>query len=121
MPIDDLEDLHAAVDPATARVLRTGVRRRAHREATKDDAPRIGADEAGDAAETADVAVPGTARIYLKTYGCSHNSSDSEVMAGQLQQFGYRLVGEADREVADLWLINSCTVKNPRRSTWRRT
>jgi threonylcarbamoyladenosine tRNA methylthiotransferase CDKAL1 len=113
MPIDDLEDLHAAVDPAAARVLRTGVRRRAHREATKDDAPRIGADEAGDAAETADVAVPGTARIYLKTYGCSHNSSDSEVMAGQLQQFGYRLVGEADREVADLWLINSCTVKNP--------
>ena len=111
MPIDDLEDLHAAVDPATARVLRTGVRRRAHREATKDDAPRIGADEAGDAAEIADV--PGTARIYLKTYGCSHNSSDSEVMAGQLQQFGYRLVGEADREVADLWLINSCTVKNP--------
>ena len=115
MPIDDLEDLHAAVDPATARVLRTGVRRRARREATKDEAPRIGADEAGDAAETdaADVAVPGTARIYLKTYGCSHNSSDSEVMAGQLQQFGYRLVGEADREVADLWLINSCTVKNP--------
>ena len=115
MPIEDLEDLHAAVDPATARVLRTGVRRRARREATKDEAPRIGADEAGDAAETdaADVAVPGTARIYLKTYGCSHNSSDSEVMAGQLQQFGYRLVGEADREVADLWLINSCTVKNP--------
>lgn len=115
MPIEDLEDLHAAVDPATARVLRTGVRRRARREATKDEAPRIGADEAGDAAETdaADIAVPGTARIYLKTYGCSHNSSDSEVMAGQLQQFGYRLVGEADREVADLWLINSCTVKNP--------
>ena len=32
---------------------------------------------------------------------------------GMLQQYGYRIVPEAEREAADLWLINSCTVKNP--------
>ena len=26
--------------------------------------------------------VPGTQRIYVKTYGCSHNQSDSEFMMG---------------------------------------
>jgi len=34
-------------------------------------------------------------------------------MAGLLQDYGYTLVGEASREEADVWLINSCTVKNP--------
>jgi hypothetical protein len=28
--------------------------------------------------------VPGTGRVYVKTWGCAHNSSDSEYMAGQL-------------------------------------
>ena len=26
----------------------------------------------------------GQARVYVKTWGCAHNSSDSEYMAGQL-------------------------------------
>eukprot|EP00908_Phaeocystis_cordata_P017783 Transcript_29150.p2 GENE.Transcript_29150~~Transcript_29150.p2 ORF type:complete len:681 (+),score=272.71 Transcript_29150:274-2043(+) len=34
-------------------------------------------------------------------------------MCGLLSQYGYRLVGEAQRGDADLWLINTCTVKNP--------
>jgi threonylcarbamoyladenosine tRNA methylthiotransferase CDKAL1 len=34
--------------------------------------------------------VPGTQRIWVKTWGCSHNSSDSEYMMGQLQEYGYR-------------------------------
>jgi tRNA A37 methylthiotransferase MiaB len=33
--------------------------------------------------ESVDV-VPGKARIFVKTYGCSHNISDSEYMAGLL-------------------------------------
>jgi threonylcarbamoyladenosine tRNA methylthiotransferase CDKAL1 len=55
--------------------------------------------------------VPGTQRIYLKTYGCSHNVSDSEYMEGILSNYGYRM--ETDPEKADLWLVNSCTVKDP--------
>jgi threonylcarbamoyladenosine tRNA methylthiotransferase CDKAL1 len=55
--------------------------------------------------------VPGVASIYVKTWGCTHNSSDSEYMAGQLAAYGYRIV---DNEIdADLWLLNSCTVKSP--------
>ena len=33
--------------------------------------------------------VPGNAKIFVKTYGCSHNISDSEYMAGLLQDYGY--------------------------------
>nr|CAH7765823.1 unnamed protein product [Callosobruchus chinensis] len=55
--------------------------------------------------------IPGTQRIFIKTWGCAHNSSDSEYMAGQLAAYGYQLV--EDKTLADLWLLNSCTVKNP--------
>ncbi|CAI0396636.1 unnamed protein product [Linum tenue] len=40
--------------------------------------------------------------------------SDSEYMAGQLSSFGYGLSDDPDN--ADLWLINTCTVKNPSQS-----
>ncbi|CAA7052403.1 unnamed protein product [Microthlaspi erraticum] len=58
--------------------------------------------------------IPGTQTIYIKTFGCSHNMSDSEYMAGQLTAFGYGLT-EVPEE-ADLWLINTCTVKSPSQS-----
>ncbi|PSN40217.1 Threonylcarbamoyladenosine tRNA methylthiotransferase [Blattella germanica] len=35
--------------------------------------------------------IPGTQTIYLKTWGCAHNSSDSEYMAGLLASYGYKL------------------------------
>ena len=37
--------------------------------------------------------IPGTQKIYIKTWGCSHNNSDSEYMAGQLAAYGYRIIG----------------------------
>ncbi|GMN40293.1 hypothetical protein TIFTF001_009507 [Ficus carica] len=58
--------------------------------------------------------IPGTQTIYIKTFGCSHNQSDSEYMAGQLSAFGYSLSDNPDE--ADLWLINTCTVKSPSQS-----
>lgn len=61
--------------------------------------------------------IPGTQTIYLKTWGCAHNNSDSEYMAGQLQAYGYNLTN--DKESADLWLLNSCTVKSPSEDTFR--
>ena len=54
---------------------------------------------------------PGTHNIYVKTFGCSHNISDSEFMIGQLVEYGYNMVDNP--EDADLVLINSCTVVNP--------
>ena len=35
----------------------------------------------------------GTQSIYVKTWGCSHNNSDSEYMAGQLAAYGYIITG----------------------------
>eukprot|EP01018_Ginkgo_biloba_P012060 Gb_19405 [translate_table: standard] len=58
--------------------------------------------------------VPGTQSIYVKTFGCSHNQSDSEYMAGQLSAYGYTV--SDNPEDADLWLINTCTVKSPSQS-----
>lgn len=55
--------------------------------------------------------VPGTKSVYVRTWGCSHNASDSEYMAGILAQAGYTIM---DREQdADIWVLNSCTVKTP--------
>jgi len=53
----------------------------------------------------------GNASVFVKTWGCAHNSSDSEYMAGQLAAQGYKIT--QDKDLADLWLLNSCTVKNP--------
>lgn len=39
----------------------------------------------------ADSIIPGTQSIYIKTWGCTHNNSDSEYMAGQLAAFGYKV------------------------------
>lgn len=61
--------------------------------------------------------IPGTQTVYVKTWGCAHNNSDSEYMAGQLASYGYNLTSNKDN--ADLWLLNSCTVKNPSEDTFR--
>jgi threonylcarbamoyladenosine tRNA methylthiotransferase CDKAL1 len=55
--------------------------------------------------------IPGIQRVYVKTYGCSHNTSDSEYMMGLLSEYGYKVVEE--RNEWDVCIINSCTVKNP--------
>ena len=61
--------------------------------------------------------IPGTQSVYVKTWGCTHNNSDGEYMAGQLAAFGYNIVG--DKAKADLWLLNSCTVKTPAEDHFR--
>ncbi|XP_064112548.1 threonylcarbamoyladenosine tRNA methylthiotransferase-like [Macrobrachium nipponense] len=64
-----------------------------------------------------DSIIPGTQKIFVKTWGCAHNSSDSEYMAGQLAAYGYKITEE--KMEADLWLLNSCTVKNPAEDHFR--
>ncbi|GMI13643.1 hypothetical protein TrVE_jg13827 [Triparma verrucosa] len=55
--------------------------------------------------------LPGLASIYLKTFGCAHNISDSEYMLGLLSTYGYNIVSHPSD--ADCYVINSCTVKDP--------
>ncbi|XP_026273504.1 threonylcarbamoyladenosine tRNA methylthiotransferase [Frankliniella occidentalis] len=67
--------------------------------------------------ESASTEIPGTGTVYVKTWGCTHNGSDSEYMAGQLAAYGYKLTDK--KEEAHLWLLNSCTVKNPAEDHFR--
>lgn len=49
-------------------------------------------------------------KIFIRTFGCTLNQSDSEVMAGLLVKAGYELV--SDLKKAELILFNTCTVKD---------
>ena len=53
----------------------------------------------------------GTMQILLKTYGCSANTADSEVLAGCLNAAGFTLA--RSEESADVVIFNSCAVKGP--------
>jgi len=48
-------------------------------------------------------------KVYIETYGCSANKSDSEIMAGILLEKGYEIV--FDENQADLIILNTCGVK----------
>ena len=47
--------------------------------------------------------------VYIETYGCQMNVSDSELMLGKLEASGYRLVNEPDG--ADVILVNTCAIR----------
>jgi len=103
--VGDLEDIAA---PSQMERPPRGVRLRAPTAAAGRPASA-----AVPSADGASPAPPGSQSVYVKTYGCSHNASDSEYMCGLLAAYGYALLPEAHRAEADVWLINSCTVKNP--------
>ncbi|MEK6954301.1 MAG: tRNA (N(6)-L-threonylcarbamoyladenosine(37)-C(2))-methylthiotransferase [Candidatus Micrarchaeota archaeon] len=48
-------------------------------------------------------------KIYLKTYGCTLNQSDSDLIVGELTGRGYEFVDSAD--LADAVIVNTCAVK----------
>ncbi len=50
-------------------------------------------------------------KIFIRTFGCSLNQSDSEQMAGLLTKAGFTTTQKP--EDADLIIFNSCTVKSP--------
>jgi threonylcarbamoyladenosine tRNA methylthiotransferase CDKAL1 len=50
-------------------------------------------------------------KFFIETYGCSHNFSDSEQMAGLLQEAKFNPVENI--EDSDIIIINTCTVKGP--------
>jgi len=50
-----------------------------------------------------------TRTIYIETYGCQMNVSDSELMYGTLQASGYTPV--KGPEGADVVLVNTCAIR----------
>ncbi len=51
------------------------------------------------------------AKIFIKTFGCSANYNNSEIMAGLLIEAGYSITKKAEK--SDLIIVNTCTVKLP--------
>jgi tRNA-2-methylthio-N6-dimethylallyladenosine synthase len=47
--------------------------------------------------------------VYIETYGCQMNVSDSELMLGKLIESGYESIAEPDS--ADVILINTCAIR----------
>ncbi|XP_017149118.1 threonylcarbamoyladenosine tRNA methylthiotransferase [Drosophila miranda] len=115
--IDDIEDLISAEDvkPQERYQNKKSVTVRAKKRVQIK--PETDAEEKPTPRPTIyESVIPGTQKVFVKTWGCAHNNSDSEYMAGQLAAYGYKLSG---KDEADLWLLNSCTVKNPSEDTFR--
>ena len=49
-------------------------------------------------------------KIFIKTYGCSFNQLDSQIMTSNLKKGGFDIVNSEND--ADLVIVNSCSVKN---------
>ncbi|KAL5033484.1 hypothetical protein BDV3_000460 [Batrachochytrium dendrobatidis] len=63
--------------------------------------------------------LPGQASVFVKTWGCGHNNSDGEYMAGLLAADGYNVILDHSKaEEAQVWVLNSCTVKGPSQQTF---
>lgn len=97
--MDDIEDVFAYVSPAAHKsddVAAVKMKRR-----VKSDRPTFYGDSF----------VTGTQSIFVRTWGCAHNTSDSEYMIGLLSAAGYDIT--TSKEEASIWILNSCTVKTP--------
>ncbi|XP_014796588.1 PREDICTED: threonylcarbamoyladenosine tRNA methylthiotransferase [Calidris pugnax] len=110
--LEDIEDIVSAEDlkPHDRQFLRKNVfpkvrKRNSQKNTQPDDDP------------PSDSIIPGAQKIWIRTWGCSHNNSDGEYMAGQLAAYGYKITDNSAE--ADLWLLNSCTVKNPAEDHFR--
>ena len=62
-----------------------------------------------DAARLTAQESPGDAQVYLETYGCQMNVSDSEIVAAVLRESGFGLTRDAD--AADVVLLNTCAIR----------
>lgn len=59
----------------------------------------------------------GTKKLYIESYGCQMNFSDSEIVASVLAKEGYVTTPNADD--ADLVLLNTCSVRDKAEQTVR--
>lgn len=71
----------------------------------------------GSALKTKDK-TKGDKRLYIESYGCAMNFSDSEVVASILANEGYRITEEMKE--ADLVLVNTCSIRDNAEQTIRR-
>jgi tRNA-2-methylthio-N6-dimethylallyladenosine synthase len=65
---------------------------------------------AGRTITLAGMFVPGRPTVYVETYGCQMNASDSELILGTLMAHGYSPV--ASPSGADVILVNTCAIRD---------
>lgn len=54
--------------------------------------------------------MPEACRVYIETYGCQMNVSDSEIVAAVLREHGYQLAHQSEQ--ADVVLLNTCAIRD---------
>src|SRR6056300_1372160 len=59
----------------------------------------------------------GTKKLYIESYGCQMNFSDSEIVASVLAKEGYTTTQDASE--ADLVLLNTCSIRDKAEQTVR--
>src|SRR5690606_12925778 len=59
-----------------------------------------------------------TRKLYIESYGCSMNFSDSEIVASILANEGYNTTDNL--EDADLVLVNTCSIRDKAEQTIRK-
>ncbi|MFO7718950.1 MAG: tRNA (N6-isopentenyl adenosine(37)-C2)-methylthiotransferase MiaB, partial [Gillisia sp.] len=59
-----------------------------------------------------------TRKLFIESYGCQMNFSDSEVVASILQEEGYNTT--QNLEEADLVLVNTCSIRDKAEQTVRK-
>ena len=75
--VDDIEDLASSLgDDVAQRAPRKRIIPKKFSTQLKHETP------------VADSVIPGTQSVFVRTWGCSHNNSDSEYMAGLLATYG---------------------------------
>jgi hypothetical protein len=86
--LPDIEELSLQSSPSTAvqRQIPDAAVVNMRHAACAAAASGVAEDDAADANPDRQPQVPGTQRLWIRTFGCSHNISDSEYMAGMLQQ-----------------------------------
>ncbi|KAM7122990.1 LOW QUALITY PROTEIN: threonylcarbamoyladenosine tRNA methylthiotransferase [Ciconia maguari] len=111
--LEDIEDIVSAEDlkPHDRQFVRKNVYPKVRKRNSQKNI------QTDDDDPPSDSIIPGAQKIWIRTWGCSHNNSDGEYMAGQLAAYGYKITDSSAE--ADLWLLNSCTVKNPAEDHFR--
>ena len=105
---EDVEDLDVSLEAAQSLAV---ARSSSLHASTYASATSVSTSDRQQAAASG---VPGSASVWVKTFGCSHNVSDGEYMAGLLDAAGYAVShSDSCASSADVWVVNSCTVKDP--------
>ena len=64
----------------------------------------------GEALLTSESTMPNSKKLYIESYGCAMNFSDSEVVASIMAKDGYSTTRNV--EEADVILVNTCSIRD---------